>query len=62
MEGVVTIRPIGEARVLHPGTFQPLDKEGARVALDTYWRRRIAEGAVEIVAAKKGAKNKAAKE
>ncbi len=62
MDGVVTVRPVGKARVLHPATFQPVPAEGVQVALSSYWRRRITEGALEIVTAKRGAKSKAAKE
>lgn len=34
--------------VIHPDVGRPLPAEGARVRLDTYWRRRIADGSVTV--------------
>jgi regulator of protease activity HflC (stomatin/prohibitin superfamily) len=40
------IRLVPNGLVRDPVTRVPLPKEGADVTLDTYWRRRIADGSV----------------
>lgn len=43
------IKPVGDFMITDPETRQPLPKEGAVVAQSNYWRRRIADGEVEVV-------------
>lgn len=45
----VMVRPIGKTRVLDPQTREPIPASGTSVPLSSYWRRRIRDGAVEIV-------------
>ncbi len=51
---IVHLVPVNGARVLDPGTQPPtpLPEEGRKVALSTYWRRRIKEGVVAQPVAK----------
>ena len=43
------IKPVGDFMITDPESRQPLPKEGAVVAQSNYWRRRIADGEVEVV-------------
>lgn len=47
----VRLRPAEGLTVRDPLTRQPLDPAGEPRALDTHWRRRLADGDVEIVPA-----------
>jgi|GEM_PF-2041321 len=46
----VYLKPIAGVVVQYPGTKAALPAEGAEVALDNYWRRRINDGSVVVVA------------
>ena len=45
----ITVKPLGDLIVMDPATKQPLPPNGAAVMKDNYWRRRIADGDVEVV-------------
>jgi len=47
------IKPKEGLKLLNPFTGRILSAEGELVDLSTYWRRRIKDGDVEIVEAKK---------
>jgi hypothetical protein len=42
------VKPRNGLRVLRPDSRRPLPAEGAEVADDFYWNRRIAHGDVEV--------------
>ena len=43
------IRPTRDLIIPDPATGHPLPEAGRRVVMDLYWRRRIAQGDVELV-------------
>lgn len=45
----ITIQAVEGLVVLEPTTRQPIGAEPVEVELTTYWRRRIAEGAVVVI-------------
>lgn len=45
---MISVKPRGGLRVPNPETGRPLPDAGMPVADSSYWRRRHAEGAVEI--------------
>ena len=45
----VTIKPAKGKIVRNPSGCRPIPTSGVTVVLNTYWRKRIADGAVEIV-------------
>lgn len=49
----IFIKPVGKARVLNPDQCppRPLPEKGLKVLDSQYWRRRLAEGVVELAAA-----------
>lgn len=47
--GTIFVKPIAGVLVRYPQTMTPLAAEGALVELDTFWRRRIADGTVVVV-------------
>lgn len=47
----VAIQPAAGVRVLDPATGRPLGPEPCEVELSSYWRRRLAEGAVSVARA-----------
>lgn len=53
----IKIKPRKGLLIRDPKTRNPIPKEGAFVVLDTFWRRRLADGDVEKVETKKS-KNK----
>lgn len=44
-----TLIPVFGVSVRDPRTYEYLPREGKRVALSTYWRRKIAQGDVRIM-------------
>lgn len=45
----VFLKPITGATVQLQGSMAPMPAEGMEVELDTFWRRRLADGSVVVV-------------
>ena len=45
----VTIKPVKGKIVRDPSGCRPVPETGVTIVLNTYWRKRLAEGSVEIV-------------
>jgi hypothetical protein len=43
------VKPLKDLLVRMPDTMTPLPEDGAEVEWNTYWRRRVRDGSVEIV-------------
>lgn len=41
---LIRVRPAAGRIVVDPATYRPLPPDGAVVALDTYWSRRLRDG------------------
>lgn len=54
----VLVKPLNNAVLIDPSSNQTVPKDGVKVKLDTYWRRRIADGDAEVVKEKRTTKPK----
>lgn len=54
------VKPAAGHRVYDPATRQPLPPEGSEVPRNQYWLRRLRDGDVIIVSAKRSSKKPAA--